>query len=159
MLIAKLILIIAFIVVFLQDYKERQVYWFMFLIIGLLGGFLFYKSTLPELFVSAVVLNISFICLLVFIMYLYAKIKLKTHFLQTIGIGDLFLFLALAVSFSTISFVVIFISSLIFSLLLHLYLSKNKKVETVPLAGYMSVFFLASYFFHWSGFINIVYTL
>lgn len=159
MLLVKLILIIAFIVVFLQDYKERQVYWFMFLIVGFLGGFLFYKSTLPELFLTSILLNISFIALLVFTMYIYAKVKLKTNLLNTIGLGDLFLFMALAVSFSTMSFIVIFISSLIFSLLVHLYLSKNKKTETVPLAGYMSLFFLASYFFHWSGFVNVVYTL
>jgi len=159
MLIIKLILITAFLIVFLQDYKERQVYWFMFLIVGCLSGFLFYKSTLPELFITSVLLNIGFVGVLVFVMYLYAKLKLRTNLLSTIGLGDLFLFLALAVSFSTISFIVIFISSLIFSLLVHLYVSKHKKMETVPLAGYMSLFFLMSYMFHWSGFVNVVYTL
>lgn len=159
MIFIKLILIIAFALVFLQDYKERQVYWFLFPIIGVLGGILFYQNTLSELFLVSILMNLTFLVALTLIIYLYAKLKLKTKFFNTLGLGDLLLFLAISVSFSTVSFIILFISALIFSLVLHLILYKSQKTVTVPLAGYMSLFFLTSYLFHWIGFVNIVYNV
>ncbi|WP_142785715.1 hypothetical protein [Changchengzhania lutea] len=159
MIIAKTILTLSLLFVFFQDTKERMVYWFLFPIIGLLNGFLFYKSTLSELFFMSIKMNVIFILIFVVVILLYAKYKLKTPVFNTIGLGDVLLFFALSLSFSTMAFVVIFISALIFSLLLHLLLSKNKKTLTVPLAGYMSLFFLATYFGHWSGYVDVLYTL
>ncbi len=159
MILIKLILIIALALVFIQDYKERQAFWFLFLVIGVLGGVLFYQNTLPELFLVSVQINLLFLVVLLLIIYLYAKLKLKTKFLNTLGLGDLFLFLAMSVSFSSLSFIVLFISALIFSLVLHLFISKNKKTATVPLAGYMSLFFLISYLFYWVGFVDNFYSL
>lgn len=158
MLVLKIILIISFLVVFMQDIKQRQVYWFLFPAIGVLSGWLFYKNTLPELFYSAVIINTIFVFLLVSIIYLYARTRLKTDFFKTIGLGDLLLFFALALSFSSIAFIVIFICSLIFSLILHVIASKDS-AKTVPLAGYMSLFFSISYMFHWLGISNHVYNL
>lgn len=159
MIFLKIILLIAFIAVFIQDYKERQVYWFLFPIIGILGGILFYQNTLSELFLVAIQINLLFLVALVFIIYIYAKIKLKTKLLNTLGLGDLFLFLAISVSFSTLSFIILFISALIFSLVLHLIINKHQKTLSVPLAGYMSLFFLTSYLCYWSKIIDNVYSL
>lgn len=159
MVFLKIILIGAFITVFVQDYKERQVYWFLFPCIGALGGILFYQNTTPGLFLAAIQMNLLFLAILVLIIYLYAKIKLKTKLLNTLGLGDLFLFLAISVSFSTLSFIVLFISALIFSLVLHLIIKKHQKALNVPLAGYMSLFFLTSYLCYWGRIIDNVYSL
>ena len=158
MVFVKIILTICFLFVFLQDFKERLVFWFLFPIIGLLCAWLFYNNTLPELFYNALKMNLGFILIFVLIISLYAQLKLKMAVLKAIGLGDLLLFIAVSLAFSTISFIIIFISALIFSLALHLVLSKNKKVLTVPLAGYMSLFFLAIYLVQWSGYVN-VYTI
>ena len=157
MALIKLILAIALVLIFIQDLKARQVYWFLFPIIGVLGAILFYQSTLPELFYVAIKMNLLFLLVMTSGIYLYAKFKLKTHFFKTIGLGDLLLFLAISVSFSTISFIVLFISALVFSLVLHLIVNKSQKTITVPLAGYMSLFFLMSYLFYWAGFVDTVY--
>lgn len=159
MFIIKTILSLCFFFIFIQDIKERQVYWFLFPVTGLLCALLFYYSTLPELFYLSIKYNFIFIFLLVLIISLYAKFKLKTSIFKTIGLGDLLLFLTLSSSFSTISFIIIFISSLIFSLALHLVSSKKQKLLTVPLAGYMSLFFLITYMVHWSGYVDLVYTI
>ena len=159
MLILKIILSFCFFLVFIQDIKERQVYWFLFPITGLLCALLFYNNTLPELFYLSIGFNFIFIFLLVLIIRLYAKFKLKTSFFKTIGLGDLLLFLTLSLSFSTISFIIIFISSLIFSLVLHVAYSKKQNFLTVPLAGYMSLFFSITYVAHWSGYVSLVYTI
>lgn len=159
MIMVKILLVLSLFMVFLQDFKERQVYWFLFPIIGILSGLLFYRSTLPELFYASIIVNTVFVSLLIFILFIYSKFKLKTRFFSAIGLGDLFLFLVLSVSFSSVSFVVIFTGALIFSLILHLLLTKVNKTITVPLAGYISLFFLISYVCHWAGFINAVYTI
>lgn len=160
MVLTKILLIMALVIVFLQDFKDRHVYWFLFPIIAVLCGFLFYKNTLPELFITSMIMNGLFILILVFVLWLYAKFKLETKLLNTIGIGDILLFIALTVSFSTVTFLIIFIGALFFSLILHFYKTvRTKKRTTVPLAGYMSLFFLISYLFQWAGIIISAYKI
>ena len=157
LILIKIALLLSLAVVLIQDLKERLVYWFLFPIIAILSGILHYYNTLPELFYTAVALNLIFTSLLLFIVFLYAKIKLKTRFNQVFGLGDLFLFLALAFSFSTVSFIVLFISALLFSLVLHVGL--NKKNKTVPLAGYLSLFFGMIYMAYWFDIIHSLYSI
>jgi hypothetical protein len=157
--ILKATLILSFGIVFFQDLKDRQVYWFLFPVIGGLCGFLFYKNTLFDLFLMSVLMNLFFITVLFIIVFLYATCKLKTSFFNTIGLGDLILFIGLSLSFSTISFIVIFICALIFSLVIHLSMKKESIEATVPLAGYMSLFFLITYISHWTGIIDSLYII
>lgn len=146
---------IVFGAILYQDVKERLVYWFLFPIVALGIGWLFFSNTLPELFLASIIANLMFVSALLLVAFLYSKIKLKMKFDQVIGLGDILFFLAACFSFSTLSFLVVFISALIFSLILHLSV-KNKK-QSVPLAGYMSLFFGLTYLGHWSGIIHSVY--
>ena len=77
---------------------------------------------------------------------------------DTIGLGDGLLFVALAFGFAPLTFMIVFVFGLVGSLLLHLVLKKSKS-ESVPLAGYMSVFFALAYAAHWMGFLTPAYTL
>jgi hypothetical protein len=158
-MLIKTILILTLGIVWIQDSKERQVYWFLFPIIGGLCGFLFYNSTLTELFLASVALNSVFIFILILIVFLYSTFKLKTAFLSTIGLGDLLFFAGISLSFSTVSFIFIFICALIFSLIMHLIVKRKAIITTVPLAGYMSLFFLLTYISFWSGFIDDLYVI
>jgi hypothetical protein len=72
-------------------------------------------------------------------------------------LGDILLFLAISISFSSIPFDILFVSGLIFSLVLHLCLNRSPKKGTVPLAGYMAIFFSAIYIGFWSGIIDSLY--
>lgn len=156
--IVKILLVAVLLIIIVQDIKERQVYWFLFPVIGLCCGILHYYKTIPVLFYKSLLMNLIFVSILLSIVFLYARFKLKAKFNTTFGLGDMLLFFTLTVSFSTISFIIIFVFALIFSLVLHLII-KKKANETVPLAGYMSVFFGFVYLGHWSGFINSVYTV
>lgn len=191
MVVLKFILIGAFIIILYQDYKDRLVYWFLFPTVGAIGGILFYKNVIPELFLSAFIINICFVTSMVFIVFLYAKFKLKSNLLNAIGLGDLLLFFAMTASFSSISFITLFVSSLIFSLVLHVFVcsltqskltkhsgEKNIKsleanleilnsrhacrqagLSSVPLAGYMSLFFACTFLGFWSGIIGSLYNI
>lgn len=158
LLIIKIILIITLLITVIQDIKERKVYWFLFPIIGLSAALLHYFKTLPELFFMSLIINAIFILTILSILFLYTKFKLKIKFSNAFGLGDVFLFLALVCSFSSVSFITLFVFAIICSLALHLILKKNNET-TVPLAGYMSLFFAITYLAHWSGFINSVYSL
>ena len=160
MILIKLLLGISFLLIFFQDNKNREVYWFLFPLVAVFCGILFYVNTLFVLFLNALVLNCLFVLILIIIIGLYSRLKLKTSILKTIGLGDILLFFALTFSFSTIAFIIFFISALIFSLGLHVYRTKNMTQNTtVPLAGYMSLFFLMAYTTHWLGFVNILYKI
>lgn len=160
MLFIKIILSFALALILFQDYKERQVYWFLFPLIGLLGGALFFKKVSIEIFINAVLINLIFVLFLLLIVLLYARLKLKTNILNTIGLGDILFFLFSTVFFSSVSFIIIFISALIFSLLLHLYKKPSSEYQvTVPLAGYMALFFLTCYSGNWLGLIDNLYIL
>jgi len=150
-------LVACFTLVFFQDWKERSVYWFLFPAIAILGGILMFLHTDMYVFMATVIVNISFVITLLGIVYLYARFKLKLKFNEAIAMGDILMFLALAISFSSIVFIVLFIFSLIFSLILHLIFTQKSKYKTVPLAGNMSLFFGLIYLLHSIGIIDSLY--
>lgn len=156
-LLLKTALIFTLVLVATQDIRERKVYWFLFPIMGFLVGALHFQNTLEELFWISVVLNTAFVAFLLLVVYLYSKFKLKVSVKETFGLGDTLLFVALIFTFSTVSFLIIFIGSLLFSLVLHVLIKKHNKTNDVPLAGYMSLFFLFAFIANWSNLINDLY--
>lgn len=150
----------SLLLVFYQDIKERLVYWFLFPIIAVCSGILLYNNMFLELFKTTVIINLIFVSLLIFVVYAYSKLKLKTSISKTFGLGDALLFFALAFTFSSVTFLVLFVFGLFFSLVLHLFMKgKSKENKTVPLAGYLSLFFAVSYIAHWLGILKSVYTI
>lgn len=156
--VLKLILLSAFVSVAYQDWKDRYVYGFLFPVIGICAGILLFQQTSTALFLETLVLNLLFVSLLLGVVFLYASYKLKLKLSETFGLGDGLLFIALAFSFTQLTFITVFVFGLIGSLLLHLVLKKTN-TETVPLAGYMSLFFALAYGAHWTGFLTTAYTL
>ena len=134
-------LILIFGIIIYEDLNTRLVHWVLFPVLTFLLGWLFYNKVGFSIFVMFTSINIMIISLLLFILFLYAKWIIKLPFLNTVfGLGDLLFFYALSMAFPTITFIILFVSALIFSLLLHLVIKKKKTQTTVPLAGYMSVF-------------------
>ena len=159
MLVLKLILIAVSALIFYQDIKERQVYWFLFPVLGLCYAILFYNNTLPELFYVSVGMNLIFITILLLIVWVYTKLKLKVAFNEALGLGDVLLFLGLVFSFSTVSFLILFVFSLVFAMILHLIVKQYSKLPSVPLAGYISLFFGIAFMLHWLGITKSLYVL
>ncbi len=159
MLLLKIILIGILILIFNQDIMERQVYWFLFPMLGACSGILFYSETMPVLFFTSVSMNFIFILILLFTLFLYAKLKLKSKFREVFGLGDVLLFICLIFSFSTVSFLIIFVFALIFSLTTHLLIKQFSKLKTVPLAGYISLFFAFVYLSSWTGITSSLYAI
>lgn len=146
MWLLKILLLAIFSLIFFQDYKDRTVYWFLYPIMGILALLLQLQITPIYVVLINSGFNLLFIIFLLVFCYLYARIKLKKSLLQSVlGLGDVLFFIAIAFSFSIVSFLVLFVFSLIFSLILHLVLQYKQTEQTVPLAGYMSLFFAVVY--------------
>ncbi len=133
-----------------QDLKDREVYGFIFpILIGLLG-FLHYQNSTQITFLYAILMNVAVLIVIMGLLYLYTLIRLKLSFFREVfGWGDLLFFMALAVGFPTITFVILFAFSLIFSLLVWLVFKKKAKYNTVPLAGYMAMFLGVIFITNW----------
>lgn len=147
MICLKILLILVFGIIFYQDYKERLVYWFVYPLVGIFGfSIQLYFVDLTTAIINSTV-NLCFVVTVLLILWVYTKLILKQKLLNKgIGIGDLLFFIFLSFCFSIISFFILFVFSLLFSLLIYLVLKrKSPKIETVPLAGFMSLFFATVY--------------
>ena len=141
----KMLLISCFACIAVQDSKDRMVYWVLYLGAALLCAAIQIKVIGYEVTLVNSGINLGFITIIIFAGLLYARLKMRQPFLNAaMGAGDLLLFVGLCFSFNTIAFVVLFVFSLVFSLVVH-QVAKDKKHATVPLAGYISIFFAAIY--------------
>jgi len=134
-----------------QDLKERMVSWILFPITGLLLGLLYILNTSFEQFYPFVFTNMVLISAIVLFLFLYTKYIAKMKFLNvSFGLGDLLFFYAFALGFPTITFLILFVGSILFSLAVFLLSRRKQENETIPLAGLMSFFLivvvLASFF-------------
>lgn len=89
--------------------------------------------------------NIGFVTINIVGLLLYYSIKEKkiiNPIDSMIGLGDVLFFLSIAPLFNLKSYILFFITGMIFSLVIHLLVNRFKKQKTVPLAGYMAIMFV-----------------
>lgn len=123
-----------------QDIKERKISLLMLITGILLGGAIHYFYQQPIVWLSNIAANCAFVGVVFGILGLYAKFKMKRPIFEVFGQGDLVFFIVLAVSLPILSFLMVFVFSTIFSLLIFMLLKQKLGAETVPLAGLQSVF-------------------
>ena len=143
MLVLKLLLILAFGLLAYQDVKDRAVSWVLFPAIGLLLIALYAHQTTAEQYLLATLVNMALVSLIIGILWLYTRVIAHKKFLNTsFGLGDLLFFYAFALGFPTLTFIVLFACSLLFSLLVFLLAGNRYKMQTIPLAGLMGMFLI-----------------
>lgn len=145
--------------IFYQDIKERNVYWFLFIIVASCGGYLYYVDTFFELFWRTSIINLAIVGIIFLVLIAYTKFKLKVSLKDVFGLGDAILFMGLCVAFPVAAFIIFFVFSLLFSLIVHFAFKQKVQETSVPLAGYMSLFFIGIYLLHWTGFIPNIYSI
>lgn len=135
-----LLQIVLFLLIFVQDVRERKVYLILFLLCQINSFGLFFLN--PDFLVEELILNFFFIGLMIAGLFIYCGIK-KISFKNSFGLGDGFFFIIMATSFSTLYFVQNLVFSLIFSLILHLLFKKiipHNYNQMVPLAGFQALY-------------------
>jgi len=149
MLLVKLILLLTLSVIIYEDVTSRMVHWILFPVLTIFLGYSFFQQTNTVFFLTSIVMNIMLVSGIIIILFLYTKLIIKRSFLNTsFGLGDVLFFYAISVAFPTITFIILFVFALIFSLSFH-FIRKHKEVHpTVPLAGYMALFFAIVFGIH-----------
>lgn len=147
-----ILLTMVLIKIFIEDLRERKVSLYLFLIAILAGGYLHFHQGLHVVFLFVISLNVSMLGILTVALWLYTELKMQKKLRDTFGLGDFLFFLFLGVSFPSVTFLVLFSFSLIFSLLLFVIVRGSLRNKMVPLAGFQSVFvglvFVLNSFFH-----------
>lgn len=132
-------------VVFVQDLRARAVSIILFpLLLGCFTCMALAANAVAEVLEWAS-LNVLFLTLQLVLLYLYFWLKNRGYTAvvgQSMGWGDILFWLVACVLFSPANFILFFLSSLVFSLVLHLVLSRFSTAAhraTVPLAGYQAL--------------------
>ena len=93
-----------------------------------------------------ITINAAFVVVIILCLILYVSAKeqrlvniFKTHF----GLGDLVFLLAVTPLFSNRNFILFFITGIVFSGVLHWMVQRRGSGETIPLAGYLSLYLIA----------------
>lgn len=157
-LILKTFLIAGLSIILYQDYKDRAVWWFLFPFFAAIAGLLHFKESLSWMFLRSIIFNLAAVTAIFTFAFLYARYKMKVNFLQeAVGAGDILFFLGLTGAFPSGTFVVILVFSMIFSLVLHSFIPGKQHNQTVPLAGYASLFLICVFMSSWFGLYENLY--
>ena len=154
----KIVLAFVLILIVIQDFKSQAVYWFLFPLMAIMGVYLFKTVVSWAVFWQAALTNLGLVGLILLCLWAYSKFKLKKPFINTtLGLGDVLFFVAFALSFPTLSFLNFFVFSLLFSVIISLFLKFKSGSNYLPLAGTMALFLLGVYLSNWLGFSPDIY--
>jgi hypothetical protein len=142
-LIAILPQILLLLITAYQDFKDRAISWFL---IPLLAGLGLAKAYFDGLFLGFDYLASGvYLTLIIGLVYLYFAFKNKSFQIDftnnLLGIGDILFFIAMIPFFSFELYILLFVLGLIFSLIAHLIFNKIFPSPTIPLAGWLSLFY------------------
>ena len=144
MLVLQLLTMAGCSIIAFQDFKERAVLWVCFPIVALLLASIHISHVGVEYFVFFALSNVILVSSVLFILFLVTKYFFKKAFMDvSFGLGDMLFMYAFALGFPTMTFILLFVGSIFFSLVSFTLLRSIKKTETVPLAGLMGVFLIA----------------
>ncbi len=132
---------ICLIIIFLQDLKYRKIHVLLPVIIFILSLFIFNKKDINY---RIIFFNLGFFLFTIMILTMYMSIKSKRFlnpFQNYFGLGDLLFYIAITPFFLLKNYVLFFIASMIFAIVLHS-IFKKKIENTIPLAGFSSLLLL-----------------
>lgn len=129
-------LLLSFLLLLWQDWKFRRIHIVLPVLVFTLS-IIHSKNTV----LSIIANGIFFGCIFAFLV-LYMSLKAKKFlnpFEHYFGLGDMLFFLAVTPLFLLRQYALFFITSMIFSILMHIVFSKFYKQPHIPLAGYSSL--------------------
>lgn len=137
------ILLLCLVLIFVQDWRSRKIHLVLPLVIFAVS-FVIIPVTKYDLF-EIVLFNISFFLITLSILALYMSLKSKKFlnpFQHYFGLGDLLFYISVTPLFILKNYILFFIVSLLFAIVMQFCLKKFIKEETVPLAGFSALFLI-----------------
>ena len=140
-LLLNILFIAVLLYIFYEDISDQKISLWALVLVFTMGVYLHYTAVPQEVFLTQFYRNISGVALLLVFLATYVHLRFKTGLFKLFGSGDAIFFVVLAVSLSTSAFVLLFVSSLVFSLVITLCFPKKIQPRTIPLAGLQALFF------------------
>ncbi len=140
-------IIIALLVILIyQDFRARSVSWIIFPVLIICQGILSFNVTGKQELIFNTSINLALLTLQFLLLTLYFSFRNKrlTNIInQYIGIGDLFFFVFLSLSFSPFNLIAFFILSLLLTLIAYgITMAGKLKQYKIPLLGSMAIAYL-----------------
>ncbi|MEM8507819.1 MAG: hypothetical protein AAF717_08315 [Bacteroidota bacterium] len=136
---------LSFVVIAVQDMRERMVQWVLFPLAGLFLALAHYYNTTGWVFLLSCAVNGLLVTLVVLLLWGYTRYIRKQEFLNTsFGLGDILFLYAFALGFPTVTFTVLLSAAIGFALVVWYLLPSLRQSGTVPLAGLMGIFLAAT---------------
>lgn len=133
-------LLICFFTIFLQDWKYRRIHIVLPIMIFLIS--LYTTQINTSISFEIVSYNSLFFLTTLSFLVIFMSVKNK-HFLNPFqnyfGLGDLLFYIAISPLFQLKNYILFFIMSMIFAIVLQLGLKKIIKDNTIPLAGFSAI--------------------
>ncbi len=137
-----IILCISLVVIFWQDSKMRHIH--VSLPVLVFASAYFLTNYLQNNF-KLIGVNVLFFSITIALLTLYMSLKNKTFlnpFQNYFGLGDLLFYIAITPLFLLYNYVLFFITSLLFAIVMQFVLRKWIKKDSVPLAGLSALLLL-----------------
>ncbi len=137
-------LVLILVIAFYQDWKYRAISWLVFPVLLSVAFVLFWLS---QLALNTVVFNIVFLTVIIGSLFLYVSVKRRRWvniFKADLGLGDVLFLVAICPLFSERNYILFFITGMLFSGLIHLFVFAWNKEVKIPLAGYLAGYIILS---------------
>ncbi|MBO0360812.1 hypothetical protein J0X19_22825 [Hymenobacter sp. BT186] len=135
-----------------QDWRWRGVYWYFFPLLAVLFFGLRLDQQPLETVLADSAVNVAFVVLQMLVLSLYVRLRFAASLQAYLGLGDILYWLAVAVFFSPVVFILYYLSSLVVALLTFLIVRRvvSKPIDArIPLAGlqagYLALLLLVSW--------------
>ena len=143
MFVLQLLTILGCGIVAIQDLRDREVMWILFPAIAVFLAGLHISHVGVEHFIFFALNNSILVSCILLLLWAVTKFVFNKRFLDvSFGLGDMLFMYAFALGFPTLTFIVLLVGSILFSLVAFVLLKLFVRAETVPLAGLMGIFLI-----------------
>ncbi len=157
-LLITIVLSASLLLISYQDFKDRAVWWWLFPLVMIMGVG---KGWSPDDYFISIGFNLGFLLIQWLGLSLYFSVKHRewTNIIdRQLGLGDVLLLLGLATVFSPINFLLFYIVSIVFSLIIAIAFGWHKQGKTIPLAGLQAICWIIVLGIEWAFNISFLST-
>ncbi|MCO6147918.1 hypothetical protein [Flavobacterium sp. NRK1] len=125
-----------------QDLKYRHLHVLWPIILFAAGTYIVMTGSNKDNGITLIAINSAFLLFTFFVLIAYMSLKNKAFinpFKNYFGLGDLLFYLAITPFFLLTNYILFFISSMVFSIIVFFIFKKIINKENIPLAGYASI--------------------
>ena len=134
---------VSLLLIVIQDLKYRHIHVFLPLVIFVVALCFLYIKGLRDYTIP--IYNIGFFILIFTVLIIYMSIKNKSYlnpFTHYFGLGDVLYFIAITPFFVLHNYILFFIFSMLFAIVLKLLFKSKMKNDSIPLAGFSALLLL-----------------